>query len=73
MRILTVLGCIVFLFGVFSITDYIAVSRFHQVPRFRYMTTYDSRFPDRLVHKTLFFTVIQKDPGTEHEQITIVK
>jgi hypothetical protein len=37
------------------------------------MTTYDSRFPDRLVHKTLFFTVIQKDPGTEHEQITIVK
>lgn len=72
-RIMTVVGCILLLFGAFTISDYIAVEHFHQVPRFRYETSYDSRNPDQLVHKTLFFTVIQKNPGTENEEVYIIK
>lgn len=73
LRILVVAGCAVLLFGAFAVSDYIAVTRFHQVPRFRYETSYDSRFPDRLVYKTLFFTVVQQDPGAEDEQVYILK
>ena len=72
-RILIVLGCIALLFGTFTLSDYVAVSQFNQVPRFSYMTTYDSRNPDELVHKTIFYTVIQKNPGTENEQVFIVE
>ena len=73
LRILIVLGCIALLFGTFTLSDYIAVTQFHQVPRFRYETGYDSRYPDQLVHKTVFFTVVQKNPGTEDEQVYILK
>ena len=72
-RILIVLGCIVLLFGTFTISDYVAVSQFKQVPRFSYMTSYDSRNPNVLVHKTIFYTVVQENPGTEDEQVYIVK
>lgn len=72
-RFLTVVGCILLLFGAFTVSDYIAVKHFHQVPRFRYETSYDSRNPDQLVHKTFFFTVIQKNPGAENEEIYIIK
>jgi len=51
----------VLLFGAFTLSDYIAVTQFHQVPRFSYETVYDSRLPDQLVHKTLFFTVVQQN------------
>lgn len=70
-RALTVFGCIAVLFGAFMASDYIAVTQFKQVPRFRYETSYDSRYPDQLVHKTLFFTVVQKNPGTENEEVFI--
>jgi transcriptional regulator with XRE-family HTH domain len=73
LRILTVSWCIVLLFGSFMISDYIAVTLFNQVPRFRHETIYDSRNPDQLVHKTLFFTAIQENPGTKDEQVYIVK
>ena len=73
LRILTVLGCVCLLFGVFSLSYYIAVTQFNQVPRFRYETSYDSRNPDQVVHKTVFFTVVQKNPGTEEEQVFILK
>lgn len=73
LRILTVSGCIVVLFGSFMISDYIAVMLFNQVPRFLHETIYDSRNPDQLVHKTLFFTAIQENPGTKDEQVYIVK
>ena len=73
LRLLTIVGCILVLFGAFTISDYIAVKHFHQVPRFRFVTSYDSRNPDQLVHKTLFFTVIQKYPGTEKEEVYIVE
>ena len=72
-RILIVFGCIALLFGTFMLSDYVAVSQFKQVPRFSYMTTYDSRNPNVLVHKTIFYTVIQKNPGTENEQIFILE
>ena len=73
LRILIVLGCICLLFAAFTLSDYIAVTRFAQVPRFRYETSYDSREPDQLVHKTIFFTAVQKNPGTENEKVFIVK
>lgn len=69
-RILSVFGCIIILFSIFSMTDYIAVSQFHQVPRFSYCKSYGE---DIVEHKTLFYTVIQKNPGTENERIEIVK
>ena len=65
--------CAVLLFGAFTLSDYIAVTQFHQVPRFSYETVYDSRLPDQLVHKTLFFTAIQQNPGTPQERIYIAK
>ncbi len=73
MRIAIISGCIALLFASFSLTDYIAVKHFDQVPRFRYQTCYDSRFPDQIVHKTLFFTAVQKNPGTSEEQVYIIK
>ena len=73
LRILIVLGYIALLFGTFTLSDYVAVSQFNQVPRFSYMTTYDSRNPNEVVHKTIFYTAVQKNPGTENEQVFIVK
>lgn len=72
-RIMTLIGCILLLFGVFTLSDYVAVRYFNQVPRFRCETLYDSRQPDRLVHKTLFFTVIQEHPGTKDQRVYIIK
>ena len=72
-RLSLVFGCAVLLFGAFTLSDYIAVTQFHQVPRFSYETVYDSRLPDQLVHKTLFFTAIQQNPGTPQERVYIVK
>ena len=56
------------LFGFFTVSDYVAVSQFHQVPRFSYEKSYGE---DRIEHKTLFYTVIQKYPGTARESIEI--
>lgn len=69
-RILSVVGCILILFGIFTISDYIAASQYHQVPRFSYEKIYSE---DQVEHKTLFYTVIQKNPGTENERIEITK
>ena len=73
LRILSIVVSAVLLFGIFTVSDYIAVTQYHQVPRFSYETVYDSRNPDQLIYKTLFYTVIQKNPGTEYEQVEIVK
>ena len=72
-RILIVLGCIALLFGTFTLSDYVAVTQFNQVPRFSYKTIYDSRNSDQLVYKTIFYTVVQKNPETEDEQVFIAK
>lgn len=72
-RVIAVAGCAFLLFGTFMVSDYIAVTQFHQVPRFRYEASYDSRNPDQLVHKTLFFTAVQKNPETEYETVEIQK
>lgn len=69
-RIITIVGCIVLLFGLFTISDYVTVAHFHQAPRFSYSKSYG----DNVVkHKTLFFTVIQRNPGTENEQVEFAK
>ena len=72
-RIICIAACAVILFGIFSVTDYVAVKHFNQVPRFRYETGWDSRNPDQLVYKTLFFTAVRKNPGTESEVVEIIK
>ena len=69
-RILGVVGCVIVLFGIFTVSDYIAVSQFKQVPRFSYEKSYGE---DVVEHKTLFYTVIQKNPGTANESIEIKK
>lgn len=69
-RILSIIGCVIILFGIFTFTDYIAVSQFHQVPRFSYEKSYGE---NTVEHKTLFYTVIQRNPGTENESIEIIK
>jgi transcriptional regulator with XRE-family HTH domain len=70
LRIMSIVGCVIILFGIFTVSDYISVSQFHQVPRFSYKKSYGE---DEIEHKTLFYTVIQKNPGTENERIEIVK
>ena len=70
LRILSVVGCVIVLFGIFTVSDYIAVSQFQQVPRFSYEKSYGE---DIVEHKTLFYTVIQKNPGTANESIDIAK
>ncbi len=70
LRILSVVGCICLLFGIFTISDYLAVSQYHQVPRFSYEKIYSE---NQVEHKTLFYTVIQKNPGTENERVEIIK
>lgn len=70
LRIVCIAGCAVVLFGIFTVSDYIAVSQFHQVPRFSYEKSYGE---DIVEHKTLFYTVIQKNPGTENENVEIEK
>ena len=72
LRMLIVLGCILILFGTFMLSDYIAVAQFHQVPRFAYTVSYDSRDPEQRVYKTIFFTAIQENPGTANEKVFIV-
>ena len=69
-RILSVVGCVIVLFGIFTVSDYIAVSQFQQVPRFSYKKSYGENIVE---HKTLFYTVIQKNPRTANESIEIVK
>ena len=68
--ILSVAICIIVLLGIFVVSDYIAVSQFEEVPRFSYEKSYGE---DAVEHKTLFYTVIQKNPGTESESVEIVK
>lgn len=70
LRILCIAGCIIVLFGIFTVSDYITVSQFHQVPRFSYEKSYGQ---DIVEYKTLFYTVIQKNPGTTNESIEIEK
>lgn len=69
-RILSVAIFILILFGIFIISDYIAVSEYHQVPRFSYEKIYSE---DQVEHKTLFYTVIQKKLGTKDERVEIKK
>ena len=67
------LGCVVILFGIFSLSDYIAVTEFNQVPRFRYMTSWSSEAPNQVEYKTLFFNAVQYNPGQDNEKIEIVE
>ena len=69
-RVWSVVGCVIVLFGIFTVSDYITVSQFRQVPRFSYEKSYGE---DIVEHKTLFYSVIQKNPGTANESIEIVK
>lgn len=69
-RIICVLVCIAALFALFSVSDYVAVTAYHQVPRFCYSKSYGE---DQVECKTLFFTAVWKNPGTKEETVEIVK
>ena len=72
-RLLAVLGCAALLLAAFSVSDYIAVKQFHQVPRFRYEAGWESDAPDQVTYKTLFFTAVRVNPGTENEDVYILE
>ena len=72
-RILAVLSVMMILTGLFSAFDYISVTQFHQVPRFSLEKSWSSEYPEEVVHKTLFFTAVQKNPGTEKETVELIK
>jgi transcriptional regulator with XRE-family HTH domain len=72
-RVLCVAGCALLLFAMFSISDYVAVTQFNQVPRFSYEKTWSSDNPDDVIHKTLFFNAVQKNRGTEYQRVEIVR
>lgn len=67
-RILGVVGCIAALSGIFTVSDYIAVTQFHQLPRFSYEKSYGENVVE---HRTLFYTVIQRNPGIPDESVEI--
>lgn len=69
-RLLSVALCIIMLFGIFMVSDYISVSQFKQVPRFSYKKSYGDNVVE---HKTLFYTVVQKNPGTADETVEILQ
>ena len=69
-RLLSAALCIIMLFGIFTVSDYIAVSQFKQVPRFSYEKSYGDNVVE---HKTLFYTVVQKNPGTSDETVEILQ
>lgn len=73
-RLRCILGCIVILFSLFLISDYVAVSEFNQVPRFCYKKIYSGNYKcDKVEYKTLFYSVIQENPGTADENVRILK
>lgn len=73
-RLSCILGCIVILFSLFLISDYVAVSEFNQVPRFCYKKIYSGDYKcDQVEYKTLFYSVIQENPGRADENVRIVK
>lgn len=72
-RILACVICAVILAGAFAVSDYIAVTRFNQVPRFSYEKEWSSEHPDQVIYKTLFFTAVQKHRDTAQEKVEIVK
>jgi len=62
----------VVLFGIFTVSDYIAVSQFNQAPIFCYLKAYGDDEVD-VEYKAIFFTAIRKNIGTENKCIEILK
>ena len=72
-RAMIIAGCAFFLAAAFEVSDYIAIEHFHQVPRFRLTAEWSSEFPDQVVYKKLFYSVVRKNPGSEKEEVYILK
>ena len=70
-QIITAAICALLLFGIFSVSDYVAVTQFHQVPRFCYEKEWSSDSPEQVVYKTLFFRAVQTNPGTPEERLEL--
>ena len=70
-RLAAVAGCALLLFGTFSLTDYLAVTKFNRVPRFCHRVSYNSENPNQLEYDTIFYTAVWENPGTEWERVYI--
>ena len=66
-----VAGCALLLFATFSLTDYLAVTKFNRVPRFCHRVSYNSENPNQLEYDTIFYTAVWENPGTEWERVYI--
>lgn len=73
LRAMILCGLIAVLVAFFSLSDFVAVKEFGQVPRFSYEKDYGETANGEkvVVYKTLFFTAVQKNPGEETESITM--
>ena len=72
-RILACVICAVVLTGAFAVSDYVAVTRFNQVPRFSYEKEWSSEHPNQVIYKTLLFTAVQKHRDTAQEKVEIIR
>ena len=70
-RLAAVAGCALLLFATFSLTDYLAVTKFNRVPRFCHRVSYNSENPNQLEYDTIFYTAVWENPGTEWERVYI--
>lgn len=65
--------CALLFFGVFTLTDYIAVKYSHQVPRFHSDVIWSSVFPDDgVLYRALFFDVLRHHPDEKNEWMEIL-
>ena len=60
------------LFTILFTADYVAVKTMHQIPRFAYRITYDSRFPHSLRYDSLFYSAIRSNIGSGEETVRII-
>lgn len=73
LRFACVALCAVLLFGVFTLTDYVAVKYSHQVPRFCTRVTWCSAFPDDgILYRTPFFDVLRHHPDEKNEWMEVL-
>lgn len=73
LRVMILCGLIAVLVAFFSLSDFVAVKEFGQVPRFCYEKDYGETADGEkeVVYKTLFFTAVQKNPGEKTESVTM--
>lgn len=72
-RLMAVIVCAACLFGIFNVSDYVAVTQFNQVPRFAYEKEWSSSHENEVIYKTLFFNAKATHNGSSQQKVEIIK